>query len=274
MSPNNNNIINNNKHNIPKHESDPFNPTEAQIIGAASSVIFLFLNVYFRERFNKPMKNDEYGARVISLIHSVISAIGCGYAWMTHTGGFFDTVQSTRLEADFAMFSFSYFLVDTVVMIAWKFDLTYFLHHIVTISFTGTTAFLGHFGFAVCFATWGGEFTNPMMHLRWLLHANNPQEVIRLYHPQNCKSEDLTSPTDPAAREHAHRTIWWVRALTNTWFVSFFLMRFFGAPLVVYYMVTGMPWFMAPLGIGIMVMSWKFFFDSLKLERKGEWWSG
>ena len=244
----NHNIHSHNHHHLPKDITDPFNLTESLVIGAACSVVFLYLNIYFRERYNRPLKNDEYGARILSLIHAVISAVGCGYALLDHTGGFFDSVHATRLEGDFAMFSFAYFLVDTIVMIMWKFDTVYFLHHVVTLSFCGYAALDGKYGFATCFATWGGELSNPPMHLRWLLHANNPQEA--------------KTPS---------RAMKW---LTFSWFVIFFVMRFAGAPIVVYYMVTMMPIYFSPLCVGIMVMSWKFFVDSLKSEMKGEWWTG
>ena len=234
--------------NLPKEITDPFNLMESLVVGAASSVVFLYLGVYFKERYNKPLKNDEYGARILSLIHAVISAIGCGYALLDHTGGFFDSVGATRLQGDFAMFSFAYFLVDTIIMFLWKFDMTYFLHHVVTLSVCGSTALAGKYGFATCFAIWGGEVTNPFMHARWLLHANNPQEA-----------------KTPSTM---------MRVLTIVWFILFFGFRFFGAPLVVYYMVILMPIYFAPLCIGIMVMSWKFFFDALKMEMRGEWWVG
>lgn len=277
MSPqsNNNNNNNNNLHentilinqlqhqHLPKDVTDPFNLMESLVIGAACSVVFLYLNIYFRERYNKPLKNDEYGARVISLIHAVIAVIGCGYALLDHTGGFFDSVHATRLEADFSMFSFSYFLVDTVIMILWKFDTTYFLHHVVTLSFCGYCALGGKYGFATCFATWGGEVTNPLMHARWLLHANLQQQR----HQQQQQLEQM-SPPPP------QNTTMIIRFLTISWFVLFFIFRFFGAPLVVYYMVTLMPFYFAPLCIGIMVMSWKFFFDVLRIEMMGEWWTG
>lgn len=229
----------------PTHEVDPFNMSEVLAVGAVSFVFFLLLGVYLTKTLNALKKNDEYGARVCSFIHAVISVAGSGYAMYEHEGGWFDT-PTTRLEADWMMFSFAYFAADTVLMMVYAWDWLYAGHHLVTMACCGSVAFYphAHWAFSICFATCGGEITNMFMHPRWILAAEG------LKHSALCK---------------------W---LTRLWFVTFFLLRFFGAPFVVYHMVMQMPFYFAPLSVSIMVLSWTFFVNAVNKERAGEWWSG
>lgn len=231
---------------IPIHEADPVNVNEALVCGAVSTIFFTVLGIILTRRLNVIKNNDEYGARVCSLIHAIFSTAGCGYALYQHAtdGGTF-TSPTTRLQGDWHMFSFGYFFADTILMFIYKIDYLYILHHAVTLSCCGSVLMPGAtWAMGASVAVAGGEITNPIMHTRWILAAEGKR--------------------DSAA----------VKWLTRLWFPIFFAMRYIVAPPLAYQMLQHMPPIFIPLIVGMTLESMRYFIKAALQYWRGEWWPG
>jgi len=85
---------------------------------------------------------------------------------------------ATRVQANCQMISLAYFTVDTFFIILSKFDLIFFIHHLVSIVTLANGSLFGIHGYIVCAVLLVGEISNPFMHLRWILHKINKHNNI------------------------------------------------------------------------------------------------
>jgi hypothetical protein len=229
---------------LPTHITDPYNFQEAMLVGVVAAGCFLYLNIMLHGKFNSKLNSDEYGQRIISFIHAVLSSVLCIAALFLHHGGWLDTTIATRLEGDVAMISFAYFFVDLVLMFVWKFDWMYFTHHVIALRWVSLTAIFGQIGFGGCVGIICAEICNPMMHGRWLLHASGKADSALC------------------------------RWCTRIWFPVFFICRMIIIPTLL-----SLNYHVVPMDTNAIVTlftigSAKFLYDAVDAEMKGKWWEG
>lgn len=225
---------------VPLHEIDPVNVNEALLCGTISFGAFFLLSSYLTRTINVTKSNDEYGARVCSLIHAIVSTFGVGYAMCKHamSGGTWSS-PGTRLEADFIMVSAGYFASDTVLMALQKWSWMFFAHHAVALtalawSLTPSCNFM----FCVCAAIVAGECSNIWMHQRYLNRCDG-----------RC-----------------------TKLMTRLWFVTFGVARGLVCPWLVWETLKVAPIIFAPLPIGLTAGSLTVFCKAIKSEMAGEWY--
>lgn len=242
----------------PTHEADPAKLAEARSVAIVFFFIFFLLGYSSAKYFNKRKKNDEYGARVVSLIHAICATTYTGYAMLEHEGGSWLT-PATRMEAYACAFSLAYFCADSVLMClpGFKFDWFYLVHHIAPISCCLSVIVWreAHWAYCVCYALVWCEFSNIFMHSRWL--ARNDIEAA--------------SNSGNSSAAFYQRII--LSSMTRAFFVAMTLRCLAGAPLV-WHMVPGMPLYFAPLSLGIFFGSIHFLYVVAKAEWRGEYWEG
>ena len=263
---------------IPEHIADPFDLHESLTVAITTAALVTYIHFTLQDRLyggdnkttapsttkelnvvgnnNKSSSSSssslktldpEFGARIVSFLHAVISTVGSGYAlWyhMTDGSSWFDTRPATRLEANWQMFSLSYFACDTLFMLFGKFDLTFFIHHLIAMASLVCGSLFGIYGPIVASAQFCGEISNGPMHLRWLLNASEKRDTLL------CKVS------------------------TQLWFVTFFVARLVVCPYLGYYAVLVMHPVFWPQVWLMIIFSGKFLFDAVQKERKGEWWIG
>ena len=102
----------------------------------------------------------------------------------------------------------------------------------------------GIYGPIVASAQLAGEISNPFMHLRWLLNADDKRDTFLC------------------------------RFCTKMWYVTFFLARLVICPYLGYYAVMVMHPVFWPQVWLMIIFSGKFMWDAIQADRKGEWWIG
>jgi TLC domain len=231
---------------VPSHVIDPFDFNESIFIGIISTVFFVFLYCAVQKiQKEQHIKNKEYTARVVSLIHAVISTIGSAYALYSHEGMSFYAPIATRVQSNWQMFTFAYFTVDTIVMFVTNtFDFKYFVHHIISMSSLACGAFYGMYGVLVTSAQLVGEISNPFMHSRWILNS------------------------------HGYRESKLCKIITKIWFCIFFASRVLICPLLGYHAIMIMHWIFWPLVWIMIVFSSLFLYEVYEMEKRNEWWVG
>jgi hypothetical protein len=213
--------------------------------GAATTAVKLSLGSAASKASPSAAYDPDFGARVVSWVHSVVSTVASAYALYAHAraGGWFDS-PTTRLESWAQAISFAYFSVDLVFTVFFAWDPLFFFHHVISMASLVCGSFFGIYGFVVCAALLAGEVSNPFMHTRWLLNASG------LRHTTMC------------------------RVATALWFPTFFIARVVVSPWIAYYAVQVMHWSYWPQVFLMIVFSVKFIVDAARAEMAGEWWSG
>jgi hypothetical protein len=227
----------------PSHVSDPFDLQASLQVAVTTFAVLGAMSLAANRWLSKPRANNEFGNRVVSLVHAVVSTVICAYALSVHQGGWLDS-PATRIEGMCLAFSTAYFLIDTISMALTDWSWLYFWHHVITISTMGTGAFFGHYGFIMCAATVLGEVGNPIMDFRWLLGA---------------------------AGMRGHAAAKW---LSRAWFCVFFVTRMLVSPWLLFHALAIMHWLFVVMGCIMVLASWKVWFDWLCAEVNGEWWEG
>lgn len=259
------------KQHVPEHISDPFSLHESLTVGLTTAILVTYLHFHLQEKIsrenkelasssalsknsnNKKTRDPEFGARIISFLHAFISSIGSAYALYTHlvsnnnsdfTAAWFNTREATRLEANWQMFSLSYFFCDTMFMIFSTFDATFFVHHMIAMASLSCGSLFGIYGPIVASAQLAGEISNPFMHLRWLLNAED------------------------------RRDSWLCKFCTKMWYLTFFTSRILICPFLGIHAIRVMHPVFWPQVWLMIIFSGKFIYDSYKADKKGIWWIG
>jgi hypothetical protein len=124
----------------------------------------------------KGVRCPEYAARLISLLHSIVSLIACFAAVRMYPESDFCSDARTG-EILVVANSAAYFMVDTLSMwLTGAFDPMFAVHHVAAVVSLAIPLFSGVSAHEVIIVLFLLETSNPVMHSYWLLQEHIPIE--------------------------------------------------------------------------------------------------
>ncbi|CUG87921.1 membrane-associated protein, putative [Bodo saltans] len=199
-------------------------------------------------------KSDEYGSRVISVIHASISSVLC----------FLGTVEEFN-EPEFGTFgahcsglqqvallcTAGYFAMDMLgILMSSYFSWLYVGHHILSGGCLAYGGLVSRHGFEFAMVTCLMEVSNPLLHSRWLLIADKE-------HLKNQGKGSLK-----------------FRVIDQLFYVVFFVARIMMGPILTAHLVVAdnTPLIIQAAGVLLQVLSVQFMFDTFSKRFRGDLW--
>jgi hypothetical protein len=217
---------------------------------AVWSVAGVWANIHYTTR-----KSDEYGSRVVSVVHAVLSSVLCFLAMVEEFGepGYgVNGLHCTGLQQVVLLCSAGYFTMDLVgIMFSSYFTWLFVAHHILSLYCLLTGGVFGIHGFELACSMLVVEFSNPFLHTRWLMIAD--QEHLK----QDGKGSRCFQFVD------------------NAFYATFFLSRIMVGPIITSLLVTAVDTsvpFKAS-GVALLVASYLFFANVVTKRYKRELWT-
>ncbi|CUG87922.1 membrane-associated protein, putative [Bodo saltans] len=209
----------------------------------------VWANIHYARR-----KSDEYGSRVVSVVHAVLSSVLCFLAMVEEFGepgyGVYG-LHCTGLQQVVLLCSAGYFTMDLVGILRGSYFTWLFVaHHILSLYCLLTGGAFAIHGFELVCSMVVVESSNPFLHTRWLMIADR----------EHLKQDGKGSQQ--------------FQFVENAFYATFFLSRIMIGPIITSKLVTAvdMTAFFKGAGVALLVASYLFFVSVVTKRYKKELW--
>lgn len=199
-------------------------------------------------------KTDEYGSRVVSVVHATLSSILCFLATVEEFNepgyGTFGAGCS-GLQQVALLFTASYFAMDMLgILMSSYFSWLYVGHHILSGGCLAFGGLLSRHGFEFAMVTCLMEVSNPLLHTRWLMISNK----------EHLKNKGRGSMS--------------FRAVDHTFYVVFFIARILVGPILTAHLTVADNTHIIIQGAGVLlqVLSFQFMMETFSKRFRGDLW--
>jgi hypothetical protein len=199
-------------------------------------------------------KSDEYGSRVVSVLHAAISAALCFLATVEEFNepefGVFGA-HCSGLQQVALLCTAAYFAMDMLgILMSSYFSWLYIGHHILSGGCLAYGGLISRHGFELAMVTCLMEVSNPLLHSRWLLIA------------------------DKKHLQHKGRGSLLFRAVDHTFYVVFFIARIVVGPILTANLIVAdnTPLLLKAAGVLLQVLSVQFMLETFSKRFRGDLW--
>jgi hypothetical protein len=226
---------------------------EASYIFAGFVVFWCAIGSWAYLRYAK-CKSDEYGSRVVSVVHAIVSSILCFVAAIEEFNdpgyGTFGP-RCSGLQQIALLCSAGYFTMDFLgILLSSYFSWLFIGHHILSGGCLAFGGLFGAHGFEFSFVTFLMEVSNPFLHSRWLMIADK---------------EHLKRKGRGSLR---------FQFVDHCFYVIFFLARIIAGPILTIQLVFADETHLIIKGAGLLlqVLSVQFLVNTFSKRFRGDLW--